>query len=98
MSKATVSLGHNDFVLDINDAVTLMEIMSKAENYKAKTDYNVTPSTTAYYVWEQEVTNRNSISAHSVSPAYSAKNAGNCPRYLRDAKPAILPTSTRSAD
>lgn len=78
MSKATVSIGHNDFVLDLSDAVTLMEIMSKAENYKAKTDYNATPSTTAYYIWEQEVTNRNSVTIQLLPDAVYrvAKMAG----------------------
>ena len=61
MSKALIRVGYNDYVMDISDAVTLMEIMSKAENYKAKTDYNVKPTTTAYYVWEQEPTNRDSV-------------------------------------
>jgi hypothetical protein len=61
MSKALVSIGYVDYVLDIGDAVTLMGIMGNAELYKAVTDYNVKPSTTAYYVWEQEPTNRDSV-------------------------------------
>lgn len=55
MSKAIVSVGYNEFVLDLNDGVALMEIMGRAERYKSKTDYSVKPNTTAYYVWDQEV-------------------------------------------
>lgn len=54
MSKALISIGYTDYVMDIGDAVTVMEIMAKAENYKAVTDYNAKPNITAYYVWEQE--------------------------------------------
>ena len=61
MSKALIRVGYNDYVMDISDAVTLMEIMSKAENYKVKHDYNAKPQTTAYYVWEQEPTSRDSV-------------------------------------
>jgi hypothetical protein len=62
MSKALIRVGYNDYVMDISDAVTLMEIMSKAENYKTKTDYSgPKPNTTAYYIWEQEPTNRDSV-------------------------------------
>lgn len=61
MSKALIRVGYNDYVMDISDAVTLMEIMSKAENYKAKHDYNAKPTTAAYYVWEQEPTSRDSV-------------------------------------
>jgi hypothetical protein len=42
------------------------------------------------------LTNKNIINAHSVSPAYSAKKAGTCPRYLRDAKPATTTTMAAS--
>ena len=54
MSKAVIRIGYNDYVVDISDAVTMMEIMGKAEHYKTKSDYGNTPTTTAYYVWEQE--------------------------------------------
>jgi hypothetical protein len=61
MSKALIRVGYNDYVMDISDAVTLMEIMSKAENYKVKNDYKVTPNTTAYYIWDQEANNRDTV-------------------------------------
>ena len=61
MSKALIRVGYNDYVMDISDAVTMMEIMSKAENYKVKNDYKATPSTTAYYIWDQESNNRDGV-------------------------------------
>jgi hypothetical protein len=61
MSKAVLRVGYNEYILDIGDAVTVMEIMAKAENYKCKHDYTAKPNTTAYYIWEQEATNRESI-------------------------------------
>jgi hypothetical protein len=61
MSKALVSIGYVDYVLDIGDAVTLMGIMGKAELYKAVTDYNAKPNTTAYYVWEQDPTRKANV-------------------------------------
>ena len=78
MSKAIIRIGYNAFVVDISDAVTLMEIMSKAENYKAKTDYNAKPTATAYYIWEQEPTTGDSITISLLpDPVYRvAKLAG----------------------
>jgi hypothetical protein len=54
MSKTIVSVGYTEFVMDIADGVALMEIMGRAERYKAKHDYNTNPTTTAYYIWDQE--------------------------------------------
>jgi hypothetical protein len=61
MSKAVIRVGYNDYVVDISDAVTVMEIMGKAEHYKTKSDYSTTHTTTAYYVWEQEQSYRDGI-------------------------------------
>jgi len=61
MSKAIIRVGYNDYVMDISDAVTMMEIMGKAENYKVKHDYNAKPTATAYYIWEQEPQSRDSV-------------------------------------
>ena len=78
MSKALVSIGYVDYVLDIGDAVTLMQIMSKAELYKAVTNYNAKPNTTAYYVWEQEPTHKANVVAQLLPDAVYrvAKMAG----------------------
>ena len=69
MSKALVSIGYVDYVLDISDAVTLMQIMSKAELYKAVTNYNAKPNTTAYYIWEQEPTHKANVVAQLLPDA-----------------------------
>jgi hypothetical protein len=61
MSKAVIRVGYNDYVMDISDAVTVMEIMGKAEHYKTKHDYNAKPTATAYYIWEQEPHNKDSV-------------------------------------
>lgn len=62
MSKAIIKIGYNEYVMDVSDAVTIMEAMAKAENYKAKHDYSTPSTTTAYYIWEQETSNRDSVS------------------------------------
>jgi len=62
MSKAIIKIGYSEYVMDVSDAVTVMEIMGKAENYKCKHDYSVTPTTVAYFIWEQETNNRDSVS------------------------------------
>jgi len=36
MTKVVLSFGYNEYVLDIQDAVTVMGIMTKAEKYKVK--------------------------------------------------------------
>jgi len=55
MSKAIVRVGYSEYVMNMADAVTIMEIMSKAENYKVARNYDTTPNTTSYHVWDQEV-------------------------------------------
>lgn len=55
MSKAIVRVGYSEYVMSMADAVTIMEIMSKAENYKVNRNYDATPNTTSFHVWEQEV-------------------------------------------
>ena len=62
MGKAIVSIGYTDYVMDISDAVTLMEIMSKAENYKVKHAYGSDlPTATSYHIWEQEPTSKGGV-------------------------------------
>jgi len=62
MSKALIRVGYNEYVMDISDAVTVMEIILKAENYRANTNYNTAPSTTTYYIWGQEEKQADNIS------------------------------------
>jgi len=55
MSKALIRIGYNNYVMDVSDAVKVLEIMGKAEMYQAKRDYKTTPTTTSYHVWGQEM-------------------------------------------
>jgi hypothetical protein len=55
MSKAVVRVGYTEYVMDMSDAVALIEIMSKAEHLKIRRDYNVSPNVTCYHIWEQDV-------------------------------------------
>jgi hypothetical protein len=50
MTKVIMSFGYNECVLDLADAVTVMEIMTKAEKYKAK----YTSGDYTYHVWTDE--------------------------------------------
>ena len=52
-SKCVVTLGYIDFIMDSEDALTLLDIVSKAERFKesyrdSKIGGNL------YYVWEQD--------------------------------------------
>jgi hypothetical protein len=51
MTKVIMSLGYNDYVLDLADAVTVIEIMAKAERYKAKWRKG---DDTTYHVWTDD--------------------------------------------
>jgi len=55
MGKALIRIGYNNYVMDVSDAVNILEIMGKAELYQAKRDYKATPTTTSYHVWSQEM-------------------------------------------
>lgn len=53
MTKVIMNVGYNEYILDIQDAVTVMEIMTKAEMYKER--WRNTGST--YHVWTDEEKN-----------------------------------------
>ena len=55
MAKATLRVGYTDYVMDLSDAVAVMEALGKAENYKTLINYDARPSTTSYHIWSQEV-------------------------------------------
>ena len=54
MSKVIMSIGYNEYVLDLQDAVTVMEIMTKAERYKEKWRSG---GDTTHHVWGDEGSN-----------------------------------------
>jgi hypothetical protein len=51
MTKVIMSLGYNEYVLDIQDAVTVIEIMTKAERYKIKWRAE---NNNTHHVWHDE--------------------------------------------
>ena len=51
MTKVVMSLGYNEYVLDIQDAVTVIDIMTKAERYKVKWRKG---DNSTYHVWHDE--------------------------------------------
>jgi hypothetical protein len=51
MTKVIMSFGYNECVLDIQDAVTVMEIMTKAEKYKVKWRKD---DKSTHHVWHDE--------------------------------------------
>lgn len=54
MTKVVMSFGYNEYVLDLADAVTVMELMTKAEKYKEKWH---TGHGSTYHVWDNEGNN-----------------------------------------
>lgn len=76
MTKVIMSFGYNEYVLDIQDAVTVIDIMTKAEKYKIKwrKDDNST-----HHVWHDE----ESMASLAIKPIgenlyRTAKLAGEC--------------------
>jgi hypothetical protein len=53
MTKVIMNLGYNEYILGIQDAVTVMEIMTKAEKYKAK----YTSGDYTHHVWDNQEDN-----------------------------------------
>lgn len=54
MTKVVMSLGYNEYVLDLADAVTVMGIMANAEKYKEKWH---TGHGSTYHVWTDDGSN-----------------------------------------
>lgn len=56
MVKAVISMGYNEYILDLQDAMAVLELLDKAERYKSKyhskTDDRA--SFTSYHVYSQE--------------------------------------------
>lgn len=48
MTKVIMSLGYNEYIIDLADAVTVMEALTKAENYKSRYAKN---GDYTYHVW-----------------------------------------------
>lgn len=56
MTKAIIRFGYDQYVVDVHDAITMHEIMAKAECFKR--DYRSKDNGgPLYYVWEQDMDN-----------------------------------------
>lgn len=54
MAKAIVTIGYKDYVMDVEDAVTILGLLEKAERYE--TQYQKNSSNYTHHVYEQELT------------------------------------------
>lgn len=55
MTKAIVRMGYDKYVMDAEDALTIHEILAKAERYGSKYQRNEDGGT-LHYVWQQDAT------------------------------------------
>lgn len=57
MSKCVVNVGYSKYVFEAKDAVNLLEILAKAENYEEKYhgSEDGKPSFYSYHIWEQGI-------------------------------------------
>ena len=60
MSKGVMSIGYQSYVLDTQDAVTLFEILSKAERYEDK--YRGSGNKNTIHVWEADTDEQSKFS------------------------------------
>ena len=51
MTKAVIDIGFNKYVLDLKDAVTVLEMLGKAEKYETKWGKE---GGTSHYIYSQE--------------------------------------------
>ena len=56
MVKAVISMGYNEYILDLQDAIAVLELLDKAERYQSKyhSKTDDQPSFTSYHVYSQE--------------------------------------------
>jgi len=52
MTKAVIDIGYNKYVLDLKDAVTVLEMLGKAEKYQ--TNWSKEGNTSLHYIYSQE--------------------------------------------
>lgn len=52
MTKAIVTVGYSEYVLDVKDALTVAEILGKAEKHEGK--YHSHLSTRTHHIYENE--------------------------------------------
>lgn len=56
MSKGVVSLGYGRFVVDTQDALTILEILAKAEMFEEKY-HGLAEGGSTFHVWQQDQAN-----------------------------------------
>lgn len=78
MSKAILSIGYNNYVMDLKDAVAMAEMLSKAELYESK--YNRESSDSTYHIFPNEKNETGTIKLISDDFYRMAKLAGKPPK------------------
>lgn len=74
--KAIIQVGYTDYVMDADVALKMMEMLNTAERYRRK-GYG---DDAAYYIWEQPVTEQQSLTLISEDLYRMAKLAGEPPK------------------
>jgi hypothetical protein len=79
MVKAVITMGYNEYAMDLQDAITILELLDKAEihksQYHSRTDE--LPSFTSFHVYSQEdQTDRRTITIMSGDAYRKAKLLG----------------------
>lgn len=74
MTKAILAVGYTEYVLDLKDAVTVAELLSKAEKHEGK--YHHSSSTRSHHIYENEESELASLKLITDSFYRMAKLAG----------------------
>ena len=81
MSKAIISIGYRQFVMDVKDAVTIAEVFAKAERYESKY-HKEEDGGTRFYVYDVDANDGSEMSITLLNDAVyrTAKLAGKPPK------------------
>ena len=77
MTKAIVSLGYTNYVMELKDAVTIAEMLSKAEQYDCK---YVSGGDNTHHIYANDAQETGTIKMISDSFYQMAKLAGKPPK------------------
>jgi len=78
VSKAIISFGYKKYVMSIENAITVVELMSNAERYESKYKSKDQGGTT-YHIWEEDDIEPKEFQVLSDNSYRMAKMAGKHP-------------------